>query len=314
MVAWLFKQFDIPQCHIIGTNLSWTPSGLYEPGAKWLILEADEYDRHFLNYYPKATLVTSIEHDHMDIYPTEDEYFAAFKEFVSRSELTVAFDQDLEKIGLNKWQTGENGETIVWMLKKQFGGKPAVFKDYTLPGIHNRHNAALTHTLFTKIFAKDEFSAKVEDVLNQFPGTDRRMEKVTERVYSDYAHHPSAVKATIQLAGEISDKLVLVYQPHQNSRQIEVFNDYKDAFVGLNKLYWTPTYLSRENPEQTVISPFQFIDSLSNKQLAEAAGLDDILWDRLKEWHQKGYTLLFFGAGNIDSWLRKMLQQDPVLD
>lgn len=312
MMAWLFQKFQIPQCHIIGSNMSWTPSGLYEKDAKWLILEADEYDRHFLNYTPDAVIVTSIEHDHMDIYPTEKEYFEAFNEFVGRSALTVAFDKDVEKIGLNKWQNEGEDDPKIWLLKRQFGGKPAVFKDYTLPGLHNRHNAALTHTLFTKIFDQDQLSNKIEDVLNQFPGTGRRMEKVAERIYSDYAHHPVAVKATIQLAREISDKLVIVYQPHQNSRQIEVFDEYKDAFIGIDKLYWTPTYLSRENPGQKIISPFEFIESLSNKEIGEAAGLDDILWDRLKEWHQKGYTLVFFGAGSIDPWLRSMLEINPM--
>ncbi len=312
MMTWLFKQFQIPGCHIIGSNMSWTPSGQYEEGAKWLILEADEYDRHFLNYTPNAVIVTSIEYDHMDIYPTEKEYFAAFNEFVSRSDLTVAFDKDIEKIGLNKWQTEGEGDAKIWLLKREFGGKPAVFKDYTLLGLHNRHNAAAAHTMFTKIFDKDELSAKVEDVLNQFPGTGRRMEKLAERIYSDYAHHPVAVKATIQLAKEISDKLVIVYQPHQNSRQVEVFEEYKDVFEGIDKLYWTPTYLSRENPDLEIITPFQFVASLSNKEIGEPAGLDDILWDRLKEWHSKGYTLVFFGAGNIDGWLRKMILQDPI--
>jgi UDP-N-acetylmuramate--alanine ligase len=312
MITWLFEHFQIPHCHIIGSNMNWTRSGVYQQGAEWMILEADEYDRHFLNYTPDAVVLTSIAHDHKDIYPTEKEYLEAFNDFVSRSSLTVAFDQDIDKIGLNKWQESGQGKGKIWLLKRMFGGKPVVFKDYQLIGIHNRQNAALAHTIFTKIFDKDKLSEKIEDVLNQFPGTGRRMEKLADRIYTDYAHHPIAIQATIQLAREMTDRLVIVYQPHQNSRQVEVFDQYKDLFVGIDKLFWTPTYLSREDPSLEIITPFQFINSLSNKEIAEAAGLDDILWDRVKEWYDKGYTILVFGAGNIDSWLRKMLKDHPV--
>ncbi len=81
---------------------------------------------------------------------------------------------------------------------------------------------------------------KIIEVLNSFPGVRRRFERVSDCFYSDYAHHPEEVKATIDIAKEESQKLgkkgvVVVYQPHQNTRQHEFRDLYKDAFDKADK-------------------------------------------------------------------------------
>ena len=82
---------------------------------------------------------------------------------------------------------------------------------------------------------------------------------------------------------------------------------YSDAFVGVTKLYWAPTYLTRENPKIKVVKPEQFIDKLENKKVAEAAELDDELAEKVKEWHKKGYLVLLMSAGPADAWIRKLV-------
>ena len=81
----------------------------------------------------------------------------------------------------------------------------------------------------------------VRKILNSFPGVGRRFERIADGVYTDYAHHPEEIVATIDVArdeAKLRNKkgVVVVYQPHQNTRQHEVKDEYKRAFVGADKL------------------------------------------------------------------------------
>src|SRR5690606_34789677 len=86
----------------------------------------------------------------------------------------------------------------------------------SLRGEHNRRNASLILAALEKFNLPAKYAI---DGLNKFPGTDRRFEKLADNLYTDYGHTPTEIKATLQMAREISDQVVLVYQPHQNIRQ-----------------------------------------------------------------------------------------------
>lgn len=112
---------------------------------------------------------------------------------------------------------------------------------------------------------------KLLQLMNEFPGVGRRFEQVSEGYYSDYAHHPEEVAATVEIAIEEAERrglkgVVAVYEPHQNSRQVELVEEYAPVFNGLTKLYWVPTFLTRENPDLQVIKPEQFVAKLENKR------------------------------------------------
>ena len=175
-----------------------------------------------------------------------------------------------------------------------------------------RKDAGLASEVIREIY-KEEGSAyensEIIEVMNEFPGVGRRFEKISEGVYSDYAHHPEEVKATIEIAKEEAEKLgkkgvVVVYEPHQNTRQHEVLRLYEKAFLGVDKIYWLPTYLTRENPALPVLKPDDFIDELENKEVAEAANIGDILAQKLKADISEGYIIVLMTAGPADKWLR----------
>ena len=120
------------------------------------------------------------------------------------------------------------------------------------------------------------------------------------------------MKATVEIALEEADRrglkgVVAVYEPHQNVRQAELADDYVEVFQGLTKLYWVPTYLTREDPKLEVMQPEGFIDKLQNKKIAEASVLDDGLAEKIKDWHKKGYLVLLMSAGPADAWIRKLV-------
>jgi UDP-N-acetylmuramate--alanine ligase len=150
---------------------------------------------------------------------------------------------------------------------------------------------------------------KVIEALNNFPGTGRRFEKIADGVYSDYGHHPVEIKATLEMAKELKERdgykgVVAVYQPHQNVRQYEVRNEYKDAFTSADKLFWLPTYLVREDPNLAILSPEDLIAGLSNPEIAEVANSDEVLAEKLRQLHEEGWLVILLTAGPADSWFR----------
>ena len=74
--------------------------------------------------------------------------------------------------------------------------------------------------------------------------------------------------------------------------------------MGAEKVYWLPTYLTRENPELAVITPNEFVEQLSNAEVAEAAEIGDELAEKLKQYVKDGYMVLLMTAGPADEWLR----------
>ena len=149
-----------------------------------------------------------------------------------------------------------------------------------------------------------------EKVLEQFPGTDRRFERLADNLYSDYGHHPEEIAATLQLAQELSPNIVLVYQPHQNWRQYALKDSYTTQFEAAKKIIWLPTYLTRENPNQPTLTPQEITQNITNRQDISYGELDETLWQTIQRHRQQGYLVLCMGAGTIDGWIRQHLEKE----
>lgn len=277
MITWALTKFDIPISYSIGSTITFGPSGKFDLKSQFFIYEADEYDKNFLSFYPTLSIITNIDYDHSDIYPSKNDYNQAFEQFKMQSKLVI------EPI--------DSG---------------AIVPGIKLNGEHNRLNASQAIMAIQKTWPKLQLGELI-DIINQFPGTGRRMEKLAPRVYSDYAHTPEELKASMQMLSEMFDNetLIVVYQPHQNARQIEILNSggYGNSLNLASKIYWLPTYLTRENLEGSK-NPKQLISSLSNFGIAEEAKMDEILITKLKEDYLQDGVIIFFGAGNIDIWAR----------
>lgn len=289
MIIWAALKFGFPVSYIVGTTLGFAPSGAYHKGDKYFIYEADEYDRNFLKYHPWLSVIPAVSYDHPDIYPTEEDYKKAFEQFKSQSEQVVEASEMYNA------------------------------DDFKLAGEARRLDASLAAEAVLRM-AQDEAEMRGEDILfdsyglieilNKFPGVGRRFEKIGDGVYSDYAHHPEEIAATVKVAKDEARILgkkgiIVIYQPHQNTRQHEVFDGYRDAFLGVDKIFWLPTYLTRENPELKVIEPKEFIDSLSNSEVAEVAEANEDLEKKLKKYLEEEYLVVLMTAGPADGWFRE---------
>ena len=150
-------------------------------------------------------------------------------------------------------------------------------------------------------------------VMNDFPGVGRRFERISDGVYSDYAHHPEEIAATLNVAKEEADHLgrkgiVVIYEPHQNTRQHQVKSGYRTAFNQATQVFWLPTYLSREDETLPILTPIDFINTLAHPELALPAELNDDLATRLKTLRDENYLILLMTAGPADAWLRQIFQ------
>lgn len=290
MAVWAMQQLGIPVSYSVGSTLSFGPSGAFDANSSYFVYECDEYDKNFLHFKPYLSLLTSIDYDHPDTYPTEDDYKNSFRQYIEQSAHTIAWQKDLDYIQ-------QPANESIWALA------PHERLDVALAGEHNRRNATLVFKAL-EFLNISETEARMS-VLHKFPGTDRRFEKLADNIYSDYGHHPEEIAATLQLAQEISDDVVLVYQPHQNWRQHFIRDQYTNQFEVAKKVYWLPTYLTRENPDQAVLTPQDLTSHITNKDSIIYSSLDDELWQSVMTDHANGSLVLFMGAGTIDGWARQ---------
>lgn len=273
--------------------------GKFNPDSKYFIYEADEFDRNFLAFEPAISLITGVSWDHHEIFPTREDYQEAFREFISQSGHTYIWDDDATYLGLAEGASGIN------ILDS---GNPSI-GNITLLGKYNRLDAWLA--VQAVHHATDKPVTDLVGIANRFPGLSRRMEQITPNLYSDYAHTPEKIRGAMSVAGEMAaqngQKLVVVYEPLTDRRQHYMLDDYKDCFDGASKLYWIPSYLAREDPEQRVIPPAELISHLDDPTIAEPMERDAKLKHAIQKHLSEGDMVVCMAGGggdSLDDWLR----------
>ena len=211
-----------------------------------------------------------------------------------------------------------------------------------LAGEKSRQNATLALNLMREIRPKltrenhnltEEFDEKlIAKILSEFPGTSRRFEKLTisnchpelvsgsGEIFTDYAHHPAEIAATVEKAREIAKKsganVVAIFEPHQNLRQTEIVREggYGASFAGVSRIFWLPTYLVRGDlapNAATVLTPENLIKTLdeTSRNVAEPAEMNDELFAKIQQSLARGDLVLLMGAGTVDAWIREKIAE-----
>jgi UDP-N-acetylmuramate--alanine ligase len=294
MAIWLFKQLNIPVSYSVGAKLSFGDMAEFNPNAKYFIYEADEYDRNFLNFSPIMSVFPGIDYDHPDIYPTRQEYYEAFQQFIEQSVSSVIWDKDAKKLNIN------NSESIN-ILK--FSSE---FPDIKLAGSVNRENA---HEIVValEILGLCDYKNGIE-IMNMFPGVSRRFERIADRIYTDYAHTPEKIRGAVQMAQEVAkDNVIVVYEGLHNSRQNFIREELISLFEGIKKLYVVPSYLAREDESLEMLTPEKLCEIIKKPNDREPAMLDETLKETILQHTKNGDLVLCLtagGGGSLDEWLR----------
>ena len=298
MTVWLLKQLGLPIGYILPAKSSFADMGGYEPGAEYFVYEADEFDRNFLSFEPALSLITGIDWDHPDIYPTREEYYAAFREFLEQSSLAFIWEPDAAQLQI------EASDTVGVMDYSTYA------ELLHLPGMVNRQNGALVAQGIMSLLGKDTFS-ELTEIIDRFPGVSRRFEQIIPGLYSDYAHTPPKIRGALQLAQETAgDDVVVVYEGLHNTRQHFIKDELVHLFDGVKKLYIVPSYLAREDQSLKLLTPddLKLILASDTQAITEAAEMNNALRSTILKHLEAGDTVLCLSAGggnSLDEWLRQ---------
>jgi UDP-N-acetylmuramate--alanine ligase len=297
MAVWLFMQLGRPISYSLPSSVSFGPSGQLEPGSEYFIYEADEFDRNFLAFHPHLSLITGVDWDHPDIYPTRQDYNQAFHEFLSQSERAVVWAHDAQALGL----PASNHITLL-------PDEPTIEKIHLL-GRVNRQNAWLVAQAVHLLTGKplEELVAHLE----RFPGLSRRFEQIRSNLITDYAHTAPKIRGALQMAQEVAGgRVVVVYEGLHNTRQHFMKEALKNLFDGVKKLYIVPSYLAREDPNLALLSP-EDLKALLDENVqgrTESAALNEELEQTIRNHLDEGDLVLCLTAGgghSLDEWLRQ---------
>ena len=305
MTALVMEQGYLDPTVIIGTKMREFGDSNFRRGmGSHLVLEADEWNRSFLNYSPAIAVVTNIDAEHLDTYKTVDAVEAAFSEYLAKvpaDGAIVANADDPRASAVAK----KFGKKVSWFSLKD--REAAVVKPLLkVPGSHNVSNAlaALTAGRVLGVAEPDILQA-----LGRFRGTWRRFElKGMYRgahLVSDYGHHPREIAATLAAARERFPlrRVWCVYQPHQYQRLKYLWDDFVSAFDLADRVCLLPVYDVAGRETATA------------KKAVNSLRLTEALHKRGKTaWHspsfieakqfldgelRRGDVLLVMGAGDI---------------
>lgn len=298
MAVWLFKQLGQPFSYLLPAKTSFGDMGEFATKSQFFVYECDEFDRNFLAFEPEISLISGVSWDHHEIFPTREEYQEAFRDFIGQSKHTLLWQDDADYLSL----APSNSLTI------DSPDNPDIRK-IALKGQYNRLDAWLAVRAVHRATG-----TPIEDLLgymDDFPGLQRRMEQIIPNLYSDYAHTPEKVRGAmsvaLEMAADHNQDLVVVYEPLTNRRQHYMIDDYKDCFAGAAQVYWVPSYLAREDPDQRVLTPAELVAHLADPTIAVPAERDANLKHLIESHLAKGDMVVGMAGGggeSLDDWLR----------
>lgn len=295
MVIWLFRELGLPISYSVGGKLSFGGVGEFNPEAEYFVYEADEYDRNFLSFSPAMSLIPGVAYDHPDIYPTQNDYNNAFTDFLAKSEHSVLWQADADKLAAH-----EDEKTTVL-------ANDTNLTHITLAGRVNRINAHLAIVGLEKL-GLCSYEQGI-NIMNHFPGVSRRFEKLTDNLYTDYAHTPEKILGALQLTHEIAgDNVVVVYEGLHNTRQHFIREQLADLFNGCKKLYVVPSYKAREDESLEDLTPEKLVQIIQSPDEKIPAELNSNLKKHIRSELDSGNLVLCLtagGGGSLDEWLRK---------
>jgi UDP-N-acetylmuramate--alanine ligase len=270
---------------------------------EWVVAEADESDGSFLDLKPEIAVVTNVEMDHHSRWGSVAELRAAFREFVAPAATVVA---------------PADGSLAEVTEAKAIAGFDAVAPgserlELSVPGDHNLLNArAALAALGAGGVGLDRAAA----ALAGFPGVKRRLElkgsRDGTRIYDDYAHHPTEVRAALSALREMEpDRLVAVFQPHLYSRTKAFAPEFGAALALADEVVVLDVYAAREEPvgELAGVTGLQIAQAAAERMdgkpvrwLPGAIGTDEALAGLLARNRSLGFknqVLVTIGAGDV---------------
>jgi UDP-N-acetylmuramate--alanine ligase len=331
MIATILWEAGLDPTFIVGGTLVGRGVNSRAGGGPHFVVEADEYDRTFLGLSPQVAVVTNVEHDHPDCYPTFADFRAAFAEFVARIPpdglLVTCGDHPVaRKLGEERLAQGGAvifyglGRKVRWTARQVHpnpsggtdfvvvrAGRPLGEVRLRVPGGHNVLNA------LAALAVADHLGVPfptARSALEGFRGVGRRFEIKGEAegivVVDDYAHHPTEIRATLAAARERFPGRAVwaVWQPHTYSRTKALLEEFARAFDQADHVIVLPIYAAREQ-DTLGVSSADVVARMAHPDVRLAGSREEAV-ALLGAEVRPGDVVLTLGAGDGDrvgEWL-----------
>lgn len=333
MIATVLSKAGLDPSFAVGVG-SISPLGA--PGhwgkGKYFVAEADEYvtcpetdpTPRFLYQSPKIIVVTNIEYDHPDVYPSLEETKKAFLQFAERLPADGSVVACLDNPNVRAWLPSVRREKVTYGFSKdakvkilavEFEEGRTVFEIegqgkfvLQVPGRYNALNATAAVIVASSLGVGLE---KIKEGLFAFRGTKRRFEFIGKRdgvrLYDDYAHHPLEIEGTLKAAREWfpDAKLIVVFQPHTYSRTRALLSEFARCFSGADKVIISDIYSSAREKEDSEISSKILVENVG-KHHGDVKYIGDprAAVAHAAEAAEPGDVIMTMGAGDIFHYLR----------
>ena len=317
IISHLFHSSGIHFKAFIGGIMKCFDSNYINTGNDYIIVEADEYDRSFLNLNANYAVITSIENDHLDIYGDFKSLTESFQSFANNVKDVLITDAE---INLNKdFSFSIKNDSDYYVNNIDILENEIRF-DLKTPnnfysnisanilGLHNLKNVLAALSIIDQI--KEIDIENLLPFLSNFKGIERRMDiyKLDNKVViDDYAHHPTEIESvlnTIQTNYKNKSKAV-VFQPHLFSRTRDFMDEFATVLSKFDEVYLLDIYPAREKPIIGVSSQILLEKiNCSKKELIDIKSIDNIVLNSKME------VISILGAGNISENLNKQIFQN----
>ena len=321
MAAKLFEDAGLDPWVMIGATVPKWGSNYRIGKGDYFITESDEFFDNFLNYKPNIIILNNIEMDHPDYFKSKRQLFDSFKkhmESVRSGGVLIANWDDKnvrelvekikKKIKVVKYSLGDVSSLVFDEDGSRFliGGRKYSLR---LPGKYNVSNA-LGVIALGKLLRIDE--GVIGRSLSSFSGIGRRMELLGERrgvkVYDDYAHHPTAIRATLEGLRQKYPhcRIWCVVEPHSFSRTKKLLKYFKGAFGEADRVVVGPIFRARDSHDFG-ISGADIVDVCGHKRVEYFEDVDFLI-TQVKKEARNGDVVIVMGAGESHKWARKLLE------
>lgn len=291
-------------------------SGFGNKKSNLLVMESCEYNKHFLSYFPYNTVITNIDLDHTETYPTITDMIKAFQTFVNKTKnqvIACGDDPDILKIKINNpIYYGFNDNNDLQIRNKIVSDNKTKFDVYYHNELFDHYEVNMfgNHLVLDAVGAiavgiiYDIDKEIIKDVLENFVFAKRRFNETIlgdNVIIDDYAHHPTEIKVTYDSASQKypDKKIVAVFMPNTYSRTEALFDDFVQSLSLYDKAYITEIKCDREKKEDFPnISSSKLINEIDN---SEMISLEEI--DKLKDYHNT--VICFMSCANISPLVEK---------
>ena len=305
MIAQMLEDAGLDPIVEIGAIVPRWKTNYRKGKGKFFVVEADEFNDNFLHLKPDITVVTNIEMDHPEYFKDFETVKNSFRNFLLQTKGTIVGNL--------------TDNAIADILKVVMKESPVICFDYSnnhynlrlkIPGKFNQLNASAAFQVGLLLNIDPSI---IKKSLENYQGAGRRFEYIGEykgaKVYSDFGHHPTEIKVTVEAAREKfpDNRILLIYQPHMFSRTKFLFAEFVKVFreASVDKIFIMDIYPSREVDTNLVTSK-QLVDKVNKSSVIYIGKASEIL-GKLKPEIEKNDIIFFMSAGDTDYLAKELV-------